>query len=203
MALSLVTPPTGEPVTLEEALDHVRLPQDAPDSAVVEALITAAREYVEIQTGRQLLTASYSLTLDHFPHWRVPVSLPMPPLQDVTAITYLDAAGATQTWAAGQYVVDAPAGPRCLEGRFYPALDCDYPDTAARRDAVTVAFDAGYGTAADVPQAIKQALLLLVGHYYENREASVVGAGSFTVATLPMAVDALLAPFLLFSGALR
>jgi uncharacterized phiE125 gp8 family phage protein len=204
MALSLITAPAAEPVTVAVALDHLRLPPNAPDAAVVARLIAPAREYAESQTARQFVTATWQLTLDRFPPHRAPITLPLPPLQSVTEVTYLDESGTLQTWAAGAYVVNAPRGPRALEGRLYPALDVDYPVTAWREDAVTVRFVAGYGDAADVPQAITQAMLLLLGEWYENRESVVVGSSfSASVAPLPFAVEALLAPFLLFSGAIR
>jgi uncharacterized phiE125 gp8 family phage protein len=51
---------------------------------------------------------------------------------------------------------------------------------------------AGYGGSHTVPEPIKQAILLLVGAWFENREAVLTGT---IVATLPFAVDALLAPY--------
>ena len=54
---------------------------------------------------------------------------------------------------------------------------------------VAITFTAGYGAPADVPAAIRQAMLLLVTQWYEHRQ--VTGTGS----TLPFAVEALLAPY--------
>lgn len=210
MTLSLVTPPATEPLTLQEALDHLRLEQDAPDAALVTALIQAAREYAETRTARQFITATWRLTLDRFPcrsytdwgSWpdaRAKISLPRPPLQSVSSVAYLDPSGAPQTWATDQYVVLAPAQIQALPGQIYPALGVAYPATAARPDAVTITFVAGYGAASAVPRAIKQALLLLIGAWYEQREAVVAGQ----VTEVPLAVDALLGQFTLLSEAIR
>ena len=50
---------------------------------------------------------------------------------------------------------------------------------------------AGYGTAADVPETFRQAIRLLVAHWYENRAAA---AAPDSAAELPYAVTALIAP---------
>jgi uncharacterized phiE125 gp8 family phage protein len=202
MSLSLVTPPVAEPVVLAEALDHLRLGQDAWDSGVVATLIQPAREYVEAYTARQLMAATWTVTFPRFPCRRAPLELPLPPLQSVTSVKYIDPAGTLQTWASNQYVVDAPQGPSAMNGRIYPALNIDYPAPACREDAVTVQFVAGYTDAASVPKGIRQALLLMLGHLYENREAVVVGGGA-SVVTVPLAVESLLEPFCRLSEAVR
>lgn len=76
--------------------------------------------------------------------------------------------------------------------KFVDLLE-QWPQTYTREDAVRVTWAAGYGPAAtDVPAAIRQAMLLMIGHWFENREASVVGV---SVTDLPMAVNSLLAPY--------
>lgn len=68
----------------------------------------------------------------------------------------------------------------------YPSLDTDRP-------ALRVAYVAGYGTnAADVPAPIRHAILMLVGHWFANREAIAVGVAPSVV---PLGVEALLAPY--------
>lgn len=194
MALTLVTKPTEEPVTLDEAKAHLRVESTAED-ALIQALIAAAREYAESVTGRQLVTATWDLKLDAFPADGAAIELPKAPLRSITSVTYVDTAGATQTWASGKYVVDAPSGPEALPGRLAPAYGESYPATRDTLNAVTIRFEAGYGTAADVPQAIKQAMLLHIGHLYENRQSVVVGAGAGAAIAVPQATDWLLAPY--------
>ncbi len=66
MALTLFTPPTAEPVSLEEAKRHLRVDGNDEDVDIL-GLITAAREQAERHTRRQLLTATWDLKLDRFP----------------------------------------------------------------------------------------------------------------------------------------
>lgn len=204
MSLSLVTPPAAEPISTADALNHLRLPQDAVDAPLVTSLIVAAREYAEAITSRQLLTATWSTTFDGFPSRRMPLPLPLPPLQPTgVVVTYIDVSGAPQTWASNQYVVDAPQGPHAVEGRLYPIWGVDWPVTGWRQDPVKVQFAAGYGDAgSSVPTAIKQAMLLAIGAWYENREDVIVGV-RITAVPLPLAVDALLAPFTRLTSVMR
>lgn len=186
MPLVLVTSPATEPLETREALEHLRVEEDA-DTMYVERLITAAREWVEMYLGRALVTQTWDLALDEFPEDEI--ELRKGRLASVTSITYYDTAGAQQTLATSAYQVDDASVP----GRVLPAPDTTWPDTQVDRvNAVRVRFVAGYGGAAAVPQAIKAAMLLLIGHLYERREQSIVGT---IVAELPMGVPALLAPY--------
>jgi len=161
----------------------------------IVALVSAVRERAEAATGRQLLTATYDLVLDSFPcgvqpfelglHWTVDrignmfLDIPRPPLQSVTSITYVDTAGATQTWSSANYLVDKPSGPRCRRGRIAPAYGVVWPFTQAQINAATVRFVAGYGaTGASVPALVRQALLMDLTALYEHRgdEATPVPA---------------------------
>jgi uncharacterized phiE125 gp8 family phage protein len=67
-ALHLVTPPSGYPVSLEEAKAHLRIPVDMTDEDdLIESQLAAASDRVELETGRQLLTATRELWLDSTP----------------------------------------------------------------------------------------------------------------------------------------
>lgn len=178
MRLTLVTAPTDEPVTLAEAKRHLRVDHSEED-ALIEALIGAARQEAEATTRRAFITQTWSLKLDGFPCDGVPIEVPLSPLVSVTSVTYLDTAGASQTWAAADYTVDAPVGPRPPRGLIIPDYALPYPVTQIIQNAVTVRFVAGYGAALAVPRGIKQAILLRVGDLYGRRESGVVGT-SFT-----------------------
>lgn len=187
MALSLTTPPTAEPLSLEEAKQYARVVIDDEDG-LLEGLIVAAREYLEALTGRAFIDQVWTLTLEGFPHDGV-IVLPRPPLRSVTSIAYIDAAGVTQSWVSvSGYQVQAPAGPYAERGRVKPAYGTAAP--AARHDtfnAVTVVFRAGYGTgASDVPKPIKLAIGLLVRHLYDGG----------TLENVPSPVNALIAPYI-------
>lgn len=181
MTLSLVTAPALEPVTLAQQKLHSRIVSDAEDS-LIEGFIRAARIHAETVQRRQLITAMWRLSLDQFPCG--PIYLPLPPLQSVTSVTYVDAAGQTQTLADCQ--VDTYREP----GRIVPAYGSLWPTARCQPNSVNVIFVAGYGDlSSDVPESTRQAIKLLAGHYFENREAVVVGT---ITSVLPMAVDALL-----------
>ncbi len=171
MGLKLVTPPEVEPVTLAEAKAHLRLDTDS-DDAYVSALITAARERVELFLCRALITQAFEYTLDGFPTNQV-IDLPRPPLQAVESIQYVDTAGIIQTLSQEDYVVDASSGEI---GRVALAWNRFWPLTRSSINNVIIRFTAGYGDAAvDVPQAIRQGILIEVSNLYENREDVVVG----------------------------
>lgn len=184
--VTVVTEPAVEPLALPEVKLNLRYPYDYED-VLIRALITAARKYVETATGRALITQTLRLTRDHFPGWSEGYTfrLPMPPLQTVTNIQYTDDAGVTQTVTAAEYVVDASSTPGRIalaDGYYWPT---DGIDQIA---SVKVNYVAGYGLAVSVPQTIKQAMHLLIAHWFVNREA--VAPGSFN--EVPMAVGSLL-----------
>lgn len=189
--LSLVTAPGTEPITRTEAKLHLRVDHTADDS-LIDALITAARRQVEIHTGRALVTQTWDLTFDCWPCGDA-IDIPLPPLQSVTSVTYYDTADAATVWSSANYqvVIDGVRGRLVLAyGKVWPAV------TLRPAAGVVVRFVAGYGAAAAVPEDVKAAIKLWLGHLYANREA-VTGTGGITVGpqVVPMAVDALLATY--------
>lgn len=173
MGLSLVTAPAEEPVTLAEAKVQCRVDADiTADDALITALIVAARERAEHDTGRALVTQTRRYTLDRFPCWGL--KLPRPPLQSVESITYIDTVGAEQTLDAAEYRVITDR----LTGLVAPVHGGEWPATRATENAVAVTYVAGYGAAAAVPQAIKQWILAAVATLYGQREALVMSSAS-------------------------
>lgn len=186
MSLTIVTPPAEEPVTLTEAKNHLRVDLTDDDS-LISALIVAAREHAEAITRRAFITQTLKLSMDAFPVNNGPIYVPMPPLQSVNSLKYFNTGGVEQTLTEGtDYLVDNESEP----GRITPAPDTGWPATQNRPNAVSVEFVAGFGDASKVPQGIKQAILLMVGHWYENREGVTMQGNN--AGELPMAVDSLL-----------
>jgi len=189
----VVVPPAVEPVSLTEAKAHLHY--DAADQdARIAALITAARESCEVETNRAFMTKTNCLVLDFFPGCRGTIYLPSPPLQSVLSIAYTDTAGNPQTLAEAAYQVDALSEP----GRLAPARGCVWPETDPDTlGAVLISYQAGWTDAASVPAEIKQAILLLVGHWFEQLTPVITGT---TQSELPFTVKMLLAhqkmPFL-------
>jgi uncharacterized phiE125 gp8 family phage protein len=194
MALSLVTPPGDEPLSIEEAKAHLRI-DTTDDDLQVESLIVAAREYCESYTHRAFISQTWDLKLDGFPAgdlW-----LPLPPVSSVTSVTYVDVNGVTQTWPTSQYLTDLPAGPKARAARITPQYMLIYPMTRQIMASVTVRFVCGYGTSpGTLPGAIRAAMLLLIGNWWTNREAGELIRASADV--LPFGVDALLWPYKAF-----
>ncbi len=155
MSLSLVTAPTWEPVSLVEAIAHLRIDGTA-DNDVLTGLITATREYAETFTHRAIPASLWDLKLDGFPGDAI--AIPKPPLQILPTppvITYLDTAGVSQTWSATLYTIDAPSGPKARGAYIVPNYGQVFPATRDVVNAVTVRFWAGYADAASVPGLIK------------------------------------------------
>lgn len=183
--LTVVTPPAKEPLDLGDVKRHLRY-EPGYEDVLILSLITAARQYVETWTGKALITQTLRLTRDYFPGLREGYTfrLPKPPLATVTSVQYTDTAGATQTVDSATYVVDVTAE----VGRIGLAWGEIWPTDAIEQiAAVKVNYTAGYGlTGASVPAPIKQAMLLLIGHWFVNREAvgSVGGPVEMAVSSL-------------------
>jgi len=167
MRLRLIDAPAERPVSLDELRAYLRADDGDSDEAL-GALLDAAIGRVDGRhgvLGRALCEQTWELLLDAFPAGDVTV--PLPPLKQVLSISYLDAAGATQTVSSATYVVDAASEPGVIAlkpGQTWPA-------TLAQRNAVAVQFKAGYGAAAAVPANLKAAIKLIAGDLYANREA--------------------------------
>ena len=192
MLLDLITAPAVEPVGTADAKSHLRV-DVADDDDLIDSLVMAAREWAEAFTRRALIDQTWELKLDHFPNSGVPIELAKPPLSSITSVTYIDAAGATQTWANSNYTVDAPSGPFATFGRLLPNFQTVYPSTRDVPNAVVIRYVAGYGSVASaIPEGIVRGLLMHVGHLYEHRESVVAGV---SVAEVPQATEWLLWPY--------
>lgn len=202
MPMQLITPPAGEPVSLQEVKAHLRVDFD-DDDGLIQALIAAARQAAETITNRQLMSARWKLVMDSFPGPSLmgvpagqPFSLPghailihKSPVLNVVSINYLDMAGVLQSMPASNYTVDAA----CEPARITPVFGQIWPIALPQIGAVSVTFDAGYGAAASVPEGIKSWIKLRVGSLYAHRE-EVAALSRGRIEPLPF-VDGLLDPF--------
>jgi len=185
MITKLVTAPAVEPVTLTEAKAHLRV-DVTDDDTLISSLITSARQYIERAIRRALITQTWRASIDEFPATGE-IILPKPPLQSVTSIQYTDINDSTSTVSSSTYTVDTDSEP----GRIVLKYGQTWPSSSlAVTNPIQITFVAGYGLAADVPAHFKQVILLLVGHWYENREAiAVTGA---IPKEMPLAVKSLI-----------
>lgn len=185
MGLRVTIPPAVEPVSLEEAKAHLHYDAADQDDRIA-ALIMVAREACEIETNRALTSQTLALTLDEFPDGRETILLPRPPLVDVLSIAYTDTAGQTQALGDDEFQIDAVAEP----GRVAPARGLTWPQTDEQTlGAVVISYTAGWSDAASVPAEIRQAMLLLIGHWFEHLEAVTLEGQP---AQMPFAVRMLL-----------
>lgn len=192
MRSKLVTPPVSEPVSLDEAKDHLRV-SITEDDAYITRLITAARQAVEVRAKGVFLTSEWLTAWRHFPGRQsypgvdlyygggaYPVRqesfelwLPKLPVQSVNSVKYIDTSGTLVTLDEGDYHVALDGdGPALVT----PSLARNiWPVTAPYPDAVQVSYTCGFASADDVPVCAKQAVLMVLGTYYENREETVLG----------------------------
>lgn len=183
--IKITTAPATEPVTATEAKLHCRVDHSTEDD-IFTRLIETARVTCEAISGRAFITRTYTAKLDCFPPTKFEV--PYPPLATITSIKYTDENGNQSTYSSANYIVDTNSEP----GRVALKSSADWPSVTLQDiNGVEIIYTAGYGVAADVPDQYKQAMLLLIGHLYENRESVVVGQG-VSMAQVPQAVEWLL-----------
>lgn len=164
--LKIITPPVGYPVTLADVKPQLRIdPDDDSYDDTLEPLIAVATDWCESYQNRAYLTQTLELALDH---WPCPphdfIRLPRPPLQSVVSVTYTDRNGVTTTWDPSTYIVNdywEPAQIVRAAGVCWPSV------CLAPTNGVKVRYVAGYGAAEDVPQRIKQAIILYVSEMFD------------------------------------
>ena len=211
MELKVVTPPAAEPLSTAEAKLHLRVDHTSDDT-LISALIVAAREHVENYLVGSLVEQTRAVYLSAWPY--SPFRLPCGPVQEIESVKYEDENGDTQTVDSSIYYL-TPGGEIALDySQVWPYVNI------RGKDAITVTYLTGYppvetvipGEAipdtdpveyeddtteidygANIPQSIKQAMLLLIGEWYEQREAAA--DTKYTIQTIPWGVKQLLAPY--------
>jgi uncharacterized phiE125 gp8 family phage protein len=190
MSAILLVPPAIEPVTVAQAKSFLRVEHD-DDDPIIAALIAGSRIHVEAQTRRALIAQRWRLSRDGWPvDGRIAV-LPAP-LRALLAVRVYREDGTTRAIDPGLFAVDTSSAPAVLA-----ASPGQLPSPARLVGGIEFDIEAGYGEAVDdVPAPLRQAILLLVAHWYENRGVVAVGDA---VAALPANVGALIAPFRVLS----
>ena len=178
----LLTGPAAEPLTLAEAKAYLRV-EHTDDDALISALLAGARIHVETDTRRALITQTWRLVRDAWPPDGRLFVTPAP-LRQVVAARVYDCAGATHAIDPSAFALDKAAS---MLG-FAP---WSLPQPGRAVGGIELDIETGYGAAADVPEPLRQAIRLLLAHWYENRAVAAVGQPT----ALPANVPALLAPF--------
>ncbi|PDS97525.1 hypothetical protein CO659_12735 [Rhizobium sp. S9] len=171
-------PPASPVVSLPEAKRHLRVLHD-DDDADIQAMVAAAEAAIEGPNGIGIALSpqTWRLSLDHFP---CEIIVPIGPITAVTSVAYTDSSGSPATVSGLRYDLDESPM------RIWPARDTAWPETYCEPGVVKVTFVCGYAT---LPQDLRWAILLLVGHFYEHREAVTT---DLKAIDLPMGVASIL-----------
>jgi uncharacterized phiE125 gp8 family phage protein len=172
--LTVTEAPAEEPVSLEEAKKHLRVVVDDEDD-LINGLIAAARIYCEGVQGRAYVTREYEYVIAACSE----IELPMPPFVSLTSVVARLDDGSEEELESDDYELDSDRTTALLTIKTMPS----------GTEKLIIEYTAGYGEASDVPQDKKQAMLLLIGFWYEHREAA---EGASLVQEVPFAVTALL-----------
>ena len=166
MALKLETAPANPVLALDDVKDHLRVTGNDEDDYIA-SLIEAVRGHFEGPFGllkRCLVDQTWKFYLDDFTS---EIEMPLPPLNSVEHIKYYDTDGVQQTLSTDVYDVDD----KSEMGRIVLKSGQSWPAVEIGINKVEIEFIAGYG--ADdtaIPDDLRHAMLLIIGHYYENRE---------------------------------
>lgn len=172
----LVAGPATLPVTLQEVKQHLRLVAGdeiyTDEDGILTIYLNAAVTHLDGESGwlnRAIVAQTWSQQFDRFER---ALLLGLSPISSITSVAYLDAVGVSQAVAADQYaLINQVSAP---ELRFIDDYDC--PIVQADEPVLTVTFVGGFGDAAEVPAAIKAAILLMVGDMYRFRSAKIENA---------------------------
>lgn len=165
------------PVTLAEAKARLRVTHD-DENAVITAMIASACDQIGEMAGRVLSSETWEVMMSDFP---AAVRLPKSPVIALTSVTYLDAVEAVQAAVLGDFALvqsDDWSHVQPAVGKAWPTPGVD------REDAARIRFSAGYTT---LPAALKEAVLLMVGHLFRNRE----GVSPDAMTEPPLSISAL------------
>jgi uncharacterized phiE125 gp8 family phage protein len=174
----------GAAVSLAEAKAWIKKETDNED-ALIGGLVRSAVGAIEAKIGKKLTAKIVTQTVDGFPCdgtiglWHGPVS-------EVLAIAYDDGDGLEQALDSFRLVEGANA-------KLLPAYGESFPTTAIGAGTVRLTYVAGYDPA-ELPPELCQAVLMLMAHWYQNREAVSVAPGVQAVE-LPLGVEMMIAPY--------
>ena len=168
MALKVITPPAAEPLTLEEAKQHLRI-SGSDDDIILLSMIKQAREFCEDFQNRKYITQGLELVLDSFPEYNYISFKNSSPVQSVESIKYYDINGQEFTFDSGNYIVDTDSFVnKIVLGycKLWPTISLQTVN------AVRVRFTAGFGdNGKSVPETVKWTMILHMRLLYDDYKA--------------------------------
>lgn len=184
--------PDLEPFDLAEAKSVLEIEtDDHSKDEMIQAIITTAREHAESVTGRSLMTQTRVMYMDYFPLCDT-LYLPYAPIQSITSVKYQDSDDVEQTLSSSDYWTDISGDqPRIVIKNSWPAVK------SSRPNGVSVTMVCGYANAEQVPQGIKSAMKLIMGHLFEHREEN----SSIDLSEIPFGAMAMLSPYVILQDA--
>ncbi len=183
-SLEIVDAPLITPITLEEVKAQLRVEHD-DDDTILTRLIDVAVAYTDVRgaLGQAMITQKWAQWINSNPPQNV--SLILGPIQSVTAVKYYDIDGVLQTDDVNNYQVFGTDFATVIS----PKDSFAWPVSQQRSDAIKIEYEIGYGDAiTDVPQTIRHALMLLIGHWYDNREQT----GADELSSIPFGYEEML-----------
>lgn len=186
MILAETAPAAATPVSVSDFSAHLRLahgfPDDGAEDALLELYLRNAALAVEARTGRALIRRGFLLRLGGW-NGEGHAVLPVGPVEALTSLRLVRGADVTEL-AAASWALEPGTGRQRVTGAGGGALP-----PVPEGHVAELAFDAGFGAAdTDVPGDLRQAVMMLAAHYYENRREGD-GPG------MPLAVRSLLDPW--------
>jgi len=163
------------PVTLTEAKAQLRV-DDTSEDTLIAALIASSTALVGEMAGRVMAEETWAASWSSIAG---DIVLPKSPVKELVSVTYYDSADTLQTMSNSDFYLFRSDDLTSLR----PKPNKSWPVTAAREDAITITFTAGYTT---LPTELRMAVLLCIGHLFEHRSAV-----DEAMSELPMGVDAL------------
>jgi uncharacterized phiE125 gp8 family phage protein len=162
MTYKLIEGPLQEPITLNEAKAWMKV-EINDDDAIITALISEARTFIEDQTNRALFVQTWDLVLDEMPSV---LRLHITPLRSVTGMYYTDIEGVEWTEDDDYYIVD-DYNDRIILKQQYTYLGVNF---ARDYNGWRIRFVAGE---TQYPDWSKQLTKRLVGWMYDNRNTEI------------------------------
>ena len=207
--VTIVTGESVDVVTTAQIKSNLRISSsDSTHDTQIEicrdASISVAKEYLQ----KSLMQRTLKLSLDNIPfsdrvlpntegittgpfleYRQRSVNLPFSPLVSVTHVKTFDDSDNATTMASSRYFVDTASD----YGRVVLRTGETWDDMLRVANAIEITYVAGYGSVAtSVPAGIRQGIIVLASHFFENPEMVIKGQN---ISVIPTLVNSLWKPF--------